>query len=395
VAILLVALVIAASAAAAVLSLTRSQPLAGRVPGAITPASVAGYRYTITVFPRLAAGTAGWESRIFYSRPGTRGDEGHGGSLPATPIWGGGGPITPSLGDVKPLAGGEIAFYLLTGPQVWAVRLGSQTIPTVASRSLPTGDRAVVFFVPATGRPWFSLPGLPAEPPPGKQPAPMKNIPTLLPLDRSGHVIATHLAPPFLLDEGSLLTWMAPDAVTRWWPLQGLNIEGVPYHHDGYPGRAHPGPGVCELAQHGLPALHAEFGHTVAWIAPLHDAVGDVGEVFVSCIDAEYYLHDWPLQAAVLVDGHRPGQVLGPIPGARPVPGHPDMVNLPLGQVPWNYDTRITADSPQYSLTAKRVANAWLVVQGGHGLAQRVQVLNALRISKLDLYHLTSGHAPH
>jgi hypothetical protein len=70
------------------------------------------------------------------------------------------------------------------------------------------------------------------------------------------------------------------------------------------------------------------------------------------------------------------------------------MVNLPLGRVPLNYDTPISADSPQFSLTAKRVGNAWLVVQGGSGLAQRVKVLNSLRISKLDLHHLTSGGAP-
>ena len=43
VAVLLVALVIAGSAAAAVLSLSSSQPLVGRVPGAITPASLAGF----------------------------------------------------------------------------------------------------------------------------------------------------------------------------------------------------------------------------------------------------------------------------------------------------------------------------------------------------------------
>jgi hypothetical protein len=117
--------------------------------------------------------------------------------------------------------------------------------------------------------------------------------------------------------------------------------------------------------------------------------------VFVSCVDAEYWMDGWPLQAAVLLDGHRPGQVLGPIPGARPVPGQPEMVNLPLGRVPLNYDTPISADSPQFSLTAKRVGNAWLVVQGGSGLAQRVQVLNALRISKLDLHHLGSRRAFH
>ena len=210
----------------------------------------------------------------------------------------------------------------------------------------------------------------------------MKNIPTvaIVPLDRSGHVIATtqSTTPPTVPPP---LTWMAPNAVTRSWPL---SLGTVPYHHPGYHGRTDPGPGVCELAQSGLPALHAQWGHTIAWISPVHDALG---EVFVSCIDAAYYLHGWPLQVAVLLDGHRPGQILRSIPGARPVPGQPDIVSLATGQFPTSSFTR------NFGVTAKRVGNAWLVVQGGSGLAQRVQVLNALRISKLDLHHLTSGHA--
>ena len=71
VAVLLAALVIA-GCAAAVASLTgsASQPLAGRVPGPITPASLAGYSYTIAVTPQLPAGTVGWESLIIYTRTG-------------------------------------------------------------------------------------------------------------------------------------------------------------------------------------------------------------------------------------------------------------------------------------------------------------------------------------
>ena len=56
VAVLLAALVIAGAGGAAVVSLSTSQPLAGRVPGAITPASLAGYRYTIAVSPRWGPG---------------------------------------------------------------------------------------------------------------------------------------------------------------------------------------------------------------------------------------------------------------------------------------------------------------------------------------------------
>ena len=94
----------------------------------------------------------------------------------------------------------------------------------------------------------------------------------------------------------------------------------------------------------------------------------------MSCVDTEYYLHGWGLGAGVLLDARRPGRVLGQIPGGQPVAGHPGTVNVPNG-----------------GLTARRVANAWLVVQGGSGLAQRLQTLSALRIAKLDLRHVRSG----
>jgi hypothetical protein len=353
VALVLAAVVITGSAAAAVLSLSASKPLVGRVPGAITPASLAGYHYRIAVTPILFAGSAGWQPWIVYNSPGTSGYGERGTPLPTSPIFAAGGPTR--------VARGETVAYVLTGPQVWAVRIGGRTIRTISSPALPTGDRAAVFFIPAKG------PG-----PAG----------SWQPLDRFGRVIATQVtAPP--PPGPPTLTWMAPDAVTRWWPLP---FGTVPYHHPGYHGRTHPGPGVCELAQHGLPALHAQWGHTVAWISPAHDALG---EVFLSCIDAAYYLHGWPLDVAVLLDGRQPGQALGPIPGARPVPGQPGIVSLATGQFPSSLFSR------NFGVTAKRVGNAWLVVQGGSGLAQRLQVLGALRISKLDLHHPTRGRAPH
>jgi hypothetical protein len=414
VAVLLVALVIA-GCAAAVASLTESasQPLEGRVPGAITPASLADYSYTIAVTPSLPAGVAGWESLIIYTRTGASiqppqsggtlvQPSPSGGTLgyptATSPVFGGGsGP------DSCPVcfARGNAVTYVLTGPQVFAVRIGGQTIRTITSPALPGGDRAAVVFIPAKGR-VFLFPAhgpVPVLKPPSRS----KNVRFVAvePLARSGQTIAPRFTPSAgcsragrgrcteSIHEAPPLTWMAPDASARWWPLGEFT---VPYQGPGYHAPTHPRTGVCGLAQHGLPALHAQFGHTIAGIAPVPDALG---EVFLSCVDTEYWMDGSPLQAAVLLDGHRPGQVLGPIPGARPVSGHPDMVNLPLGRVPLTYDTPISADSPQFSLTAKRVGNAWLVVQGGSGLAQRVQVLDALRIKKLDLHHLTSGHATH
>ena len=331
-AVLLVALVIAGSAAAAVALATgsASQPLVGRVPGAITPTSLAGYSYTIAVIPQVGAGTAGWESLIVYTRRGPAPtaravvQPGPGGGTlgypTATgPVFGGGtGP------DSCPVcfARGNAVTYVLTGPQVFAVRIGSQTIRTITSPALPSGDRAAVVFIPAKGR-VFLIPANGPVPvgkhPPGDEERPRRPRRAARPL-RAGdrppvHAVAgcsraardrcsesVYEAPP--------LTWMAPDALSRWWPLGEFT---VPYQGPGYHAPTRPRPGVCELAQHGLPALHAQFGHTIAWIAPVPDALG---EVFLSCVDTEYWMDGWPLQAGVLLDGHRPGQVLGPIPGA-------------------------------------------------------------------------------
>jgi hypothetical protein len=157
--------------------------------------------------------------------------------------------------------------------------------------------------------------------------------------------------------------WQAPSAVTP-------TIHEPPYH-----GPTHPLPGVCELSQHGLPALTPEWGHTISTISPAADSVG---ELFLSCVDTEYYLHGWPLEVGVLLDARRPGRTLGAIPGAHSFAGSANVVGFDAGQ-----------------LSARRVGDAWLVVEGGSGAAQRLQVLRALSITKLDLRHISRGLAPH
>jgi hypothetical protein len=235
-AVLLVALVIAGCAAAvASLAGSSSQPLEGRVPGAITPTSLAGYSYTMAVFPQVGAGTAGWESLIVYTRPDTAGIVQGGGTLgyptATSPVFGGGtGP------DSCPVcyARGNAVTYVLTGPQVFAVRIGNHTIRTVTSPALPIGDRAAVVFIPARGR-VFLIPG---DGPirVGKHPPGVKNvlIVPVEPLARSGQVLPGHFTPS--PDGPPPVTWMAPDALSRWWPLWGFT---VPYQG---PGLSRPDP---------------------------------------------------------------------------------------------------------------------------------------------------------
>jgi hypothetical protein len=364
-------LVISGSAAAAVVSLNagRSQPLAGTVPGAIEPASLAGYQYTILVTPGLSAGAAGWNTFLAYTKghhTGSVSNAGGGGSLPPTPTnpLFGGNLDQFGLGSDHNYYGqglvGDMVGYTLTGPAVAAVRFGSRTIRTFSSPELPAGDRAVVFFVPQ-GAPALTLYWRPGEPirsvvhipvMPEKPGQMQVTLLAVLPLDDHGNVIPAYQPNPSGVDA---VSWQAPNVGSA-----SLGIESQPHR-----GASHPLPGVCELAQHGLTALRPKWGDAIHRLLPVKNSVG---ELFLSCVDTTYFLHRWQLTAAVLVDARRPGQVLGAIPGAQPVAGRPGTVDFAAG-----------------SLTARRSGNAWLVVQGGSGVAQRLQALDALRISKLSV----------
>lgn len=364
-AVLVAALVICGSATAAVLSLggSASQPLSGRVPGrpvggspAAELQSVAGDRYRITVFPDLPAGSAGWATGFAFSRNGQLASGGQAGGLYPTardPIFGGAGVGYIAVG---PQASASVAFSL-TGPEVAAIRFDGRTIRTFTSPQLPTSDRVAVFFLPA-GAPAPVVAGLeritggttrvPAGP--GLTSRRIRAA-ALIPLDAAGQVIPVSRSN--LGGFPSTAFWQAPSAVTP-------TIHEPPYH-----GPTHPGPGACELGQSGLPGLTPEWGHTLARITPI---TGAQGELLLSCIDTHYYLHGWPLTAAVLVNAQHPGAPPGPLPGATPVAGATGIV-----------------DSPDAGLSGRWVGNAWLVVSGGSGTAQRLRVLTALRITQLKL----------
>lgn len=108
--------------------------------------------------------------------------------------------------------------------------------------------------------------------------------------------------------------------------------------------------------------MKTEWSHTARSIRPLVGPL--VGHAFFSCIDTEYYLNHWPLDAAILLDAAHPSGPPAPIPGLLPVPGAPGLVNGP--------------GDFKGELTATRHSNAWIVVAGGSGLAQRITVLRHL-----------------
>jgi hypothetical protein len=123
------------------------------------------------------------------------------------------------------------------------------------------------------------------------------------------------------------------------------------------------GHGPCALSAAGLSGLTPEWSHIASAIAPFPGAI--VGRAFFSCIDTEYDLHGSPLDAAILLDAAHPGVAPAPIPGLVPVNAHAGYFNGP--------------GDFKGELTAVRRGNAWLVVAGGRGLAQRIEVLGHLR----------------
>jgi hypothetical protein len=351
-------LAVSAAAASASTGPVPSQPLTGRVPGTPrintppAPVSFAGFRYRIVVIPELQAGEAGWQSFVSYTFHSPVFGSGGGGGYP-TASWPFLGLGTFSAYVPGHAPKGDVVDYALTGPPVAAVRFAGRTVSTITSPDLPAGDRAAVFFVPASSPPVTPSPALRL---PGKPPI------RLFALDGQGRVIPSRL-PQYPLIPSRF--WQAPTA--------------GPPGPSRYTGPDHQLAGACELSQHGLRGLTPEFGHVMGrlTLAQRIALAGAQGEVFLSCIDTEYYLHGWPLEVSVLVDASSPGRTLGVIPGARPLSVRPGTVNLPV-------------ELPGASLSARQVGQAWLVVQGGANLTQRLRVLQALRISRLALLTLPS-----
>jgi len=125
---------------------------------------------------------------------------------------------------------------------------------------------------------------------------------------------------------------------------------------------ASPPAGPCQLRAVGPSGLVPQWGHVATTVRPFPGHV--IGRAFFSCVDTEYYLQGWPLDAAILLDAAHPGSPPAAIPGLSAVRGARGLLD---GSGAFAGD-----------ITARRAGNAWLVVAGGDGLAQRLEVLRHL-----------------
>lgn len=330
--------------AAVTLGIKESAPLSGRLPPQADAArwgfgfTEAGGRYRIVFAPTFAAGDAGWTSFLYLGRYGRQGRIGGGEGYPTK-----GMPLSRTAGTYVATGhdAGKLLHYVLTGPSVAAVNVGSQTILTRSGHALPADDRIAVF---ATSERGPSLPRRPSQPPGAGLTSPRAVRPlSVVPLERGGRPIG---------GEGS--------------SAQAPRLPTLALHHA--PGSVAAAAGACALSRHGLPALTPLQAEVALTLRPVTNAVG---ELMLSCLQATYTLHGSQLRAAILLNARHPGaSPPGPIPGARAVKGHPGTVNVLLGPTVGN-------------ITARRAGNAWLAVAGGSGLTQRLEALAALRVAKI------------
>ncbi len=280
--------------------------------GGATPRTAPRGGFGIRLSPALDGGQYGW--CVGIEEPGLAGIAG--GGCSATPNTG--QPLSMVLSSSDATTRSE-TIVALTAPSVAEVLVGKRRIATELLPGLPYGLRAARAVLPLLAK----------RTPAGRVVYEMPPEPSLVALDSAGRPIRQsilHSRP-----EGGGLT--------------------------------HRGP--CGISAAGVPGLAAQWSHVAARIQPFGGEL--IGSAFFSCIDTEYYLHGWPLDAAILLNAKDPTGMAAPIPGLAALPGSPGVVNGP--------------GDFKGELTAKRIGSAWLVVAGGSGLAQRLDVLRHLRAS--------------
>jgi hypothetical protein len=141
--------------------------------------------------------------------------------------------------------------------------------------------------------------------------------------------------------------------------------------------------GACAVSST-LDGLTLQSSTSVTAITPIPASQPGV---FRSCLDDALVLNGTRLQVAILLNAHHPGQPPAALWGATAVPGHSGIVEL---KPPIVFRFDVDTGAPIF---ARRTGNAWLVVKGRPGLApapsaaQRIEVLDSIRITRLELRH--------
>jgi hypothetical protein len=227
----------------------------------------------------------------------------------------------------------KVGLYL-TAPEVAAVRISpSLTVLTAASSQLPDGYRYAVVVEPK------GSPG----PVAGSGPWPVAA------LNRDGRVIPARLVPG---EAEMTVFWQAHHGPSTIGPSAA---------------RSTPPPAACEIDPRGLEGAKLYYGAVVVHV---HGQPQLEGDPYLSCAYTQLYYRGYTVQAAVLLDARHPGRLPALLPDSVAVLSQPNTVNEPQRSV-------------QQPITARRIGDAWLVVetlshQGSSTLSERLVVLNKL-----------------
>ncbi len=147
-------------------------------------------------------------------------------------------------------------------------------------------------------------------------------------------------------------------------PIAGLPPTTTPpgyyLHSRAWRNPGHAPHGACSISASPLSGLVAQSGRVVMHLVSF---TGLIGRPFLSCVDTQFTLDGSPLDAGVVLDATHPGMAPAALPDMKPLPGHSGVFQA-LG-----WDGR---------LLGRRTHNAWLVVEGGSSVQQRLTVLEHL-----------------
>jgi hypothetical protein len=113
----------------------------------------------------------------------------------------------------------------------------------------------------------------------------------------------------------------------------------------------------CQISAGRLKGVRRRAGRVVPTISPLAHVAG---RGLLSCADSEYSFAGSVLDAAILLDAAEPGVTPVPLPNATPVHRHPGLYSAP---------------GSQGQILGRRIAGAWLLVEGGASSLQRERLL--------------------
>jgi hypothetical protein len=242
----------------------------------------------------------------------------------------------------------------LTAPDVAAVRTApGVTILTRAVKALPDGYRIAISVVatqqklkpgqkPLNNYRIYTA-GRPINPFFGTLPS-TNGAPTPIALDADGHALP---ARPYPAATGNIRVGWRPQ------------YPGVREARITIPA------GACEIRLSAVRENQPGGGTVVRNVRGFPDLAG---RPLLSCAYTTWYdAHDNLVQTAILLDARHPGSPPPMLPDATPVIGHPGFINEPITQL-----RRST------NITARRIGNAWLVLETRDPLAQRIAILNEL-----------------